>query len=111
MPRERGRARLAQCTCRTGTRQLRGDAMWRVRPDALGLPDACSASGGGAERGEERVDLDLAHRAIADGRVEHAGEREVEAAPVADGALRPDLPVMCFDDPLADGEAQAGAAL
>src|SRR5882762_990426 len=89
---------------------------WRERP-SVGtgarclLADACGASGSGAERGEERVHLDLAHRTIADGRVEHAGQREVKAAPVAERALRPDLSVMRFDDSLADGKAQAGASL
>src|SRR5207247_2903341 len=107
-PRERGRARRAQCTWRTGTRQLTGgESSARSSAERISgqrrLTAACGARGGGAKRGEERVDLDLPHGAIADRRIEHAGEREVETAAVAQGALRPDLPVVRFDDSLADG--------
>src|SRR5262245_20165165 len=64
-----------------------------------------------AKRGEERVHLDLPLGPVADGRVEHAGEREVEPAPIAEDALRPDLPVVGLDDSLADREPEAGASL
>src|SRR5262245_11885702 len=50
-----------------------------------GAGGACQADPRGArrvraKRGEERVHLDLPLGPVADGRVEHAGEREVEPA-------------------------------
>src|SRR5690349_12618827 len=78
---------------------------------SLILPDARGPCGSGAERGEQRVHLDLALGAIADRCVEHPRQREVEAAPVAEAALGPDLPVVGLHDALADGETEAGPSL
>src|SRR5258706_14440150 len=76
-----------------------------------GLPDPGRPRRGGAERGQQRIHLDLALGAIADRCVEHARQREMEPASIAELALGPDLSMVRLHDTLADGETQSGPSL